>query len=125
MTRRLIDECQLRALKLKVKKPNYIVIRGTSRDTSRRWEGVISHVNEYTYSGVRITKDGNHEPEINDRINRGRAAITQLNSILWERDVTPKTTTHAIVKSTITCAAEVYYLLHKRIQFIFPCENFS
>ena len=54
--------------------------------------------------GVRITKDGNHEPEINDRINRGRAAITKLNSILWDRDVTPKTKTHihnAIVKNTI------------------------
>jgi len=38
--------------------------------------------------GVRITKDGNHEPEINDRINKGRAAITKLNSILWDRDVT-------------------------------------
>ena len=53
--------------------------------------------------GVRITKDGNHEPEINYRINTGRAAITKLNGILWDRDVTPKTKTHiyhAIVKST-------------------------
>ena len=68
-------------------------------------KGTISHVNEYTYLGVRITKDGNYEPEINDRINRGRAAITKLNSILWDRDVTHKTKTHiyhAIVKSTIT-----------------------
>ena len=52
-------------------------------------KGIISHVNEYIYLGVRITKDGNYEPEINDRINRGRAAITKLNSILWDRDVTP------------------------------------
>jgi hypothetical protein len=44
-------------------------------------------VNKYTYLGVRITKDGNCEPEINDRINKGRAAITQLNGILC--DVTP------------------------------------
>jgi hypothetical protein len=59
--------------------------------------------------GVRVTKDGNHGPEINDRINRGRAAITKLNSILWGRDVNPKTKTHiyhAIVKSTITYATE-------------------
>ena len=55
---------------------------------------LISHVNEYTYLGVRITKDGNHVPQINDRISRGRAAITKLNSILWDRDVTPKTKTH-------------------------------
>jgi hypothetical protein len=32
-------------------------------------EGTINYVNEYTYLGVKITKDGNHEPEINDRIN--------------------------------------------------------
>ena len=28
--------------------------------------------------GVKITKDGNREPEISDRINKGRAAITKL-----------------------------------------------
>ena len=58
-------------------------------------------VNEYTYLGVEITKYRNHEPEINDRINRGRAALTKLNSILWDRDVTLKTKAHiynAIVK---------------------------
>jgi len=63
--------------------------------------------------GVRIAKDGNHEPEINDRINTGRTAITKLNSTLWDRDVTPKTKTHvchAIVKSTITYAAETWCL---------------
>ena len=48
MTRKLIDEYELWGLKLNVKK--------------------LSHGNEYTYFGVSITKDGNHEPEINDRI---------------------------------------------------------
>jgi len=58
--------------------------------------------------GVRIIKDGNHQPEI-DRINKGRAAISKLNSILWDHDVTSKTKTHiyhAIVKITIAYAAE-------------------
>ena len=61
----------------------------------------ISHVSEYVYLGVRITEDGNHDPEINDRINRGRADMSKLNSILWDRDVTSKTNTHiyhAVVK---------------------------
>ena len=68
--------------------------------------------------GVRITKDGNHKPEINDRINRGQAVITKLNSILWDRDVTPKTKTriyHAVVKSTITYAAETGCLKAKTV----------
>ena len=66
--------------------------------------------------GVRITKDGIHEPEINNSINRGRAAISKLNSILWDRDVTSKTKTHiyhAIIKSTITYAAETRCLKAK------------
>ena len=66
--------------------------------------------------GVRITKDGNHKPEINDRINRGRADMSKLNSILWDCDVTSKTKTHiyhAVVKSTITYAAETGCLKEK------------
>jgi len=79
-------------------------------------KGIISHLNEYTYLWVRITKDGNYEPEICDRISRGRAAITKLNSILWDRDVTPETKTyiyHAIVKSTCTYTAETWCLKAK------------
>ena len=55
---------------------------------------------------------------INDRINRGRAAIAKLNSMLWDRDVTPKTKTHiyhATVKSTITHAAETWRLKAKKL----------
>jgi hypothetical protein len=96
-----------------------MVIGDTSRDLKLDdAKGIISHVREYTYLGVRITKDGNHEPEINDRINRGRAVITKLNSILWDRDVTPKTKTHtchAIVKNTITYAAETWCLKAKTV----------
>ena len=54
-------------------------------------KGIVTHLIEYTYLVVRITKDGNYEPEINVRIDRGRAAITKLNSILWDRDVAHKT----------------------------------
>jgi SET domain-containing protein len=65
-----------------------------------------------------MTEDGNHEPEINDTINKGRAAISKLNSILWDRDLTSKTKTHvfrAIVKSTITYAAETWCLKAKTV----------
>jgi hypothetical protein len=48
-------------------------------------KGIISHVNEYTFLGVRITKDGNYEREINDRINRGRAAITAKQRLIGSR----------------------------------------
>jgi len=48
----------------------------------------------------------------------GRAAITKLNSILWDRDVTPKTKIyiyHAVVKSTITYASETWCLKAKTV----------
>ena len=54
-----------------------MAIEDTQRDLQLEdGKGIISHVNEYNYLGVRITKDENHEPEINDIINRGRAAKT-------------------------------------------------
>jgi hypothetical protein len=112
-------------LKLNVKKTKYMAIGDTSRDLQLEdGKGIISHVSEYTDLGVRITKDGNHEPEI-DRINTGRAAITKLNSILWDRDVTPKTKTHiyhAIVKSTITYAAETWCLKAKMVAILNSTE---
>jgi len=117
MTRKLIDEYELWGLKPNVKKTKYMPIRDIPRDLRLEdGKGTINYVNEYTYLGVKITKDGNHEPEISDRINRGRAVITKLNSILWDRDVTPKTKTHiyhAIVKNTITYAAETWCLKAK------------
>ena len=115
----VVDEYELWGLKLNVKKTKYMAIGDTSRDLQLEdRKGIISHVNEYTYLGVRITKEGNHDPEINDRINRGRAGITKLNSILWDREVTPKTKTHIyheIVKSTITYAAETWCLKAKPV----------
>jgi hypothetical protein len=84
MTRKLIDEYELWCLKLNIKKTKYMAIADTSRDLLLQdGKGTISRVSEYVYLGVRITKDGNHEPEINDRINKGRAAISKLNSVLW------------------------------------------
>jgi hypothetical protein len=66
------------------------------------------------YLGVRITKDGNHELEMNDRINRGRVAISKLKNIF----VSPNTKTHmyhAIVKSTFPYAAETWRLNAKTV----------
>jgi hypothetical protein len=78
-------------LKLNVKKTIYIPIRDILRDLQLEdGKGIIKYVSEYIYLGVKITEDGSHEPEINCRINEGRAAITKLNGILWDRDVTPK-----------------------------------
>jgi hypothetical protein len=49
-----------------------MAIGDTSKDLQLEdGKGTVNHVSEYVCLGVRITKDGNHKPEINDRINRG------------------------------------------------------
>ena len=57
MTRKLIDEYELWGLQLSVKKTKYMAIGDTTRDL---WledaKGTISHVSEYVYLGVRVTK---------------------------------------------------------------------
>jgi len=71
ITRKLIEEYELRGLKLNVNKTKYMAIGDTLRDLQLEdGKRIISHVNEYNCLGVRMTKDENHEPEINDRINR-------------------------------------------------------
>jgi hypothetical protein len=72
MTGILIEEYELWGLKLNVKKTKYMPIRDILRDLQLEdGKGIINYVNEYTYLGVKITEDGYHEPEINDRINKG------------------------------------------------------
>jgi hypothetical protein len=102
-----------------LKKTKYMAIGDTSRDLQLEdGKGTISHVSETIYLGVRIIKMEITNQKLIDRINKGRAAISKLNSILLDRDVTPKTETHiyhAIVKSTITYAAETWCLKAKTI----------
>jgi hypothetical protein len=52
-----------------LKKTKYMATGDTSRDLQLEdGKGTINQVSENIYLGVRITKDGNHEPKINDRI---------------------------------------------------------
>jgi hypothetical protein len=119
MTRKLIDEYDLWGLKLIIKKTEYMAIRDTSRDLQLDdGNGIISHVHEYTYLGVRITEDGSDDLDCNEKINKGRTAITKLNSILWEHVVTPKPKPHIyheILKCTIKYAAETWFLKAKTV----------
>ena len=80
--------------------------------------GMINHVEEHNHLGVMVTNYGNHEAEINNRINKGQAAISKLNYVLWSQNVTPKIKTQiyrASIKSTITYAADSWQLKTKSI----------
>jgi len=81
-----------------------MAIGDTSRDFKLEdGKGKISHVSEYVYLEIRITKDWNYEPEFNDSINNGRAAILKITfcgTAIWLLKHT--LIYHAVVKSTIT-----------------------
>ncbi|PSN57812.1 hypothetical protein C0J52_04368, partial [Blattella germanica] len=67
--------------------------------------------------GVKITNTGKHEKDINGRINKRRMAISKLNNILWDRDITIKTKTNiynTVVKSTIIYRSETWHLKSAR-----------
>jgi hypothetical protein len=56
MTRKLIDEYELRGLKLNVKRTKYMSIRDIQRDLQlEEGKGLINYVNEYIYLGVKKT----------------------------------------------------------------------
>ena len=67
----------------------------------------------FDYLGVRIDKEDTQESDINNRINKGRATITMLNSILWDKNIIKQVklqTYNSIVRSTVTYGAEIWKL---------------
>ena len=81
MTRELIEQYEVWGLKLNVEKTKYMATGDTSIDLYLEdGKGTISHVSEYIYLGVRISKDRNHELEMNDTINGGQAAISKITA---------------------------------------------
>ena len=49
-------------------------------------KGFIKGCEEFYYLGVRIDKEGRQGSDIKNRINKDRATIAMLNSILWDRN---------------------------------------
>ena len=44
----------------------------------------MQYVKEYKYLRLTMTNEAIHEIEINYIISKGRAAISKLNSVLWD-----------------------------------------
>ena len=53
-------------------------------------KGCIIGCEEFKYYGVTIDKKNKQENYIKSRINKGRAVIAMLNSVLWNRQITKK-----------------------------------
>ena len=73
-------------------------------------KGFIRECEEFDYLVVRIDKEDRQKSDIKNRINKGRATIAMLNSILWDRNITKEVKLqiyNSIVRSTVTCGAEI------------------
>ena len=67
-------------------------------------KGFIKGWEEFDYLGARIDKEDKQESDIKNRINKGRATIAMLNSILWDRNITKEVKSqkyNSIVKRTV------------------------
>ena len=75
---------------------------------------LLLYDDEYVYLGTKINTDGSHDAEINERINKDRIAISKLNGVPWDRNISSRTKTkifNTIVRSTIMYGAETWTLL--------------
>jgi hypothetical protein len=51
---------------------------------------LIKQCPEYKYLRMKINREGTHDSKINERIKLGHCAISTLNSVLWDKNVTKR-----------------------------------
>ena len=95
---RVKEESEKAGLKLSIKKTK-IVASGPI--TAWQIEGEkVKVVTDFLFLGSKITVDGDCSHEIRRRLLLGRKAMTNLDSVLKGRDITPSTKVH-IVKAMV------------------------
>ncbi|XP_030752234.1 uncharacterized protein LOC115879478 [Sitophilus oryzae] len=91
-------------------------IGGQQQDLRLATGQVIRHCNSYKYLGMKISKDGTLDEAILERNMQGKKAVSILNGILWDKNITienKKRIYNSIVKSIITYTSEVWPLKQK------------
>ena len=96
---RVKEESERTGLKLNIKKKTKIM--ASSPVTSWQTEGEKAElVTDFLFLGSKITEDGDRSHEIRRRLLRVRRAMTNLDSVLKSRDITPLTKVR-IIKVTV------------------------
>ena len=95
-------------------KTEYMSIGGIQQDLIlEEHQKIIKCCQKYKYLGMNITQDGTLDEAIRERNIQGRKAISLLNSVLWDKNIS-KSNKHliynSIVKSIITYGSEVWQL---------------
>ena len=88
------EESEKVALKLNIQKTN---IMASGPITSWQIDGeTVETVSDFIYLGSKITPDGDCSHEIKKRLLLGRIVMTNLDSILQNRDITLPTKVHLV-----------------------------
>ena len=88
------EESEKVGLKLNIQKTK---IMASGPITSWQIDGeIMETVTEFILGGFKMTTDGDYSHEIKRRLLLGRKAMTSLNSILKNRDITLPTNVHLV-----------------------------
>jgi len=110
MIRKLHEQYKIWGLEINYVKTEQLTIGSEGNDM------IIDHnkikdCTQFKYLGVIITKEGNSNEDIDNKIIQGRKAIGKLNSVLWNDKITLKTKKiifSTIVESIVTYGSETW-----------------
>ena len=95
------EESEKVGLKLNIQK---MKIMASSPITSWEIDGeTVETVSDFTFSGSKITADGDSSHEIKRRLLLGRKVMTNLDSIFKSRDITLPTKVHLVKAMGFSC----------------------
>lgn len=113
MVRKLQEYYQIAGLKINMTKSEYMSVANDNIEDLQLEQGNMRGVHTYKYLGVTFNKKGDSRDEIQERVNKGRKAIRQLNSLLWSKTIrksTKKRLYSTFVESVTLYGAEVWDL---------------
>lgn len=125
MTRRLISEYEKWGLKVNMQKTKYICVGSEFGDLQLEDGRQIPITGEYTYLGTKITRSGRTEPEIEERIIKGKKIIGALNSVLWSSRISREKKHqifNMIFKSVVLYGCETWQLTSRMEQRLLSLE---
>lgn len=82
-------------------------------------------MSSFKYLGVTLSSKGSSKDDINNKVGQGKQTIKQLNSILWNNNITSRTKHiifHSIVESIMTYDAELWEFTQRQRERLLVVE---
>jgi hypothetical protein len=112
MARKLLEEYEKWSLKIHLENNFYMGCGAETKDLILEdQKDYIRRCDKFKYLGVKIYKEDTQDNYTKNIINKDRAIIAMLNSVLWNRQMTRKKKLqicNPIVNSTVTNGAEIW-----------------